>query len=318
MDNYVDFFERDELIASIERAPFVPSQLGASGLFETRGVGGTSIAIEALPDDDVSESSAIPRGAPAGEMNLEKRSVITFTASTYAKQIPVLADEVLNARAAGVNGARLMVADLRDRAVAKLRNWADFQHEYLRVTALNSPTNGFGSAPAAAVVAFGASDTVAVNESLHTNVTIALESALGGVPYSGITAYCSDTYWKALIKSKTVRETYLNYTAAAALRGAPVDQFDYLGINWVRYRAQGNAKIADGEAKVVPMGVPGLFIQAFAPDDTIDSVGAAAIGQPYYLRAYDMDDDKGWRLKMQTHPVMVCTRPTAVITLDLS
>jgi hypothetical protein len=31
-----------------------------------------------------------------------------------------------------------------------------------------------------------------------------------------------------------------------------------------------------------------------------------------------MDDDKGYRIKMQTHPVMACTRPACVQTLKLA
>jgi hypothetical protein len=60
------------------------------------------------------------------------------------------------------------------------------------------------------------------------------------------------------------------------------------------------------------------MVQAFAPDDTLSSVGMGETGQPYYLNAWPMDDDKGYRIKMQTHPVMVCTRPACVQTLKLA
>jgi hypothetical protein len=66
------------------------------------------------------------------------------------------------------------------------------------------------------------------------------------------------------------------------------------------------------------MGVPGLFVQAFAPADTLSSVGAGAMGSPYFPIAYASEDQRMWKLEVQTNPVMVCTRPDAIITVDLS
>lgn len=317
MDIYRDYFTREQLLLSLNNVQYVPGQIGASGLFETIGLTSTTLAIESLPDNDVAESAAIPRGAPGKPLALEKRNVKTFTTSTYAWQAAVLADEVLNVRVAGTSGAAEVFTQRRDEAVAKLRRQADWQAEYLRVACVNSATNDFGTAPAAAVVAFGVSDT-AIRTAIHNNIVLPMEAALGGLPYTGMDAWCSDTYWVALIESKTIRETYLNQAAAAELRNAPAESFNYGGITWNRYRAGGNIAITSGQAKIVPRGVSGLFIQAFAPNDTLTSVGQGAMGQPYYLDSYPLDDDKGYRMSLQMHPVMLCTRPTAVITVDLS
>jgi hypothetical protein len=62
-----------------------------------------------------------------------------------------------------------------------------------------------------------------------------------------------------------------------------------------------------------------LFIQAFAPADTLDQVGAGAVGQPYYTNAYPIDEgNRGIYIEMQTNVAMVCTRPDAVLTIGLS
>lgn len=317
MDIYRDCFTREQLLLSMANLQFAPGMLGQSGLFQTIGMTGTTMLIEALPDNDVAESAEIPRGSPGKPLNLEKRTVEPFTAKTYAWQGAVLADEVLNMRVAGVNGGAEVFTQRRDELTAKLRRQADWQHEYLRMACLNTPTNAFGTAPAAAVVAFGSNDS-ALRTAIHNNIVLPLESALGGLPYTGIDAYCSNDYWVAFIESKTVKETYLNQVAAAELRNSPADMFDYGGITWHRYRAGGNIAVTAGQAKIVPRGVSGLFIQAFAPNDTMSSVGTGAMGQPYYLDSYPLDDDKGHRMTLQTHPLMVCTRPTAVITADLS
>ena len=43
-------------------------------------------------------------------------------------------------------------------------------------------------------------------------------TALDGQPFSGIEALCGDQFFDALIKNAEVRQTYLNYQAAADLR----------------------------------------------------------------------------------------------------
>lgn len=132
-------------------------------------------------------------------------------------------------------------------------------------------------------------------------------------------ALCDDTFWQALIESKTIKETYLNWNAAEQLRGSTTERVPYGGVMWERYRGVGTTVIASGTAKIIPMGIPDLFIQAFAPADTLDSVGAGALGTPYYMQVYPIDDgNRGWYLEMQSNVTMVCTRPDAILTIDLS
>jgi hypothetical protein len=175
--------------------------LGESGLFRTIGLTSTTLALEALPDNDVSESAAIPRGAPPKPLLLEKRAVHTFSPSTYAWNGAVMADEVLNARVAGPSGAAEVITDRVNAVTQMLRNQADWQHEYLRVACLNTPTNAFGSVGADQTIAFGVADTVAVHASIHQHITLRLEAALGGIAYSGVDVYCSDGFWQGLIQS---------------------------------------------------------------------------------------------------------------------
>lgn len=321
MDVYRDLFTRENLLASLVNAQYIPRMLGETGLFRTVGLTSTIFAAEMLPDNNVAESAAIARGGPPKPLALEKRTVEPFTVASYAWTGAVMADEVLSARAAGTNGAAEIIQQRIADQTAMLRNQADFQLEYLRVACLNTPTNAFGAVGADATIAFGAADTVAVHASIHTAIILRMEAALGGLPYSGVDVYCSDGFWQGLIQSKSMRETYLNTAAAAQLRGIPLDRIDYGNCTWWRYRASGNIAISSGEAKAVPRGVPGLFVQAFAPNDTVDSVGVGAAGQPYYLNSMPIETAagiKGYQITLQSHPVMVCTRPSCVQIVSLS
>ena len=321
MDIYRDYFTRENLLLSLANGQFIPRMLGETGLFKTLGLTSTVLAIEALPDNNVAESAAIARGAPPKPLVLEKRGVEPFTAASYAWSGAVMADEVLSARAAGTSGAAEIIQSRIADVTAMLRNQADFQHEYLRVLCLNTPTNAFGAVGADSTIAFAVADTQAVHASIHTAITLRMEAALGGLPYTGVDVYCSDAFWQGLIQSKSMRETYLNTAAASQLRGIPLDRIDYGNCTWWRYRASGNIAITSGEAKAVPRGVPGLFVQAFAPNDTVDSVGAGAMGAPYYLNSRPIETAagiKGYEITLQSHPVMVCTRPTCVQIVSLS
>lgn len=318
MDFYTDFFTAEALLSSIAKAPYIPGRLADPAIFTTRALAGTRLALEEQPLNDAELLTATPRGTPSKAQVLDRRKVHTFETAHYRKDGAVFADEVLNQRAVGVTGTREAIVSRRDEVIAKLRRDIDLTHESLRIACVNSPTNAFGSAPASAAVAFGASDS-AIRSAIFNNVIKPMESALKGIPYTGLLALCDDTFWAGLIESKTVKETYLNQVQASALRGSTTEQVIFGGVTWERYRGVGSTVIASGKAKVIPIGVPELFIQAFGPADTLSSVGVGAMGTPYYAQAYPIDEgDRGWYLEMQTNCVMVCTRPTAVLTIGLS
>lgn len=319
VDFYSDYFTAEALTDAILEQQYVPGRLGELGIFENRPLAGTRIAIEEQPSNDASLITSTPRGTPSKAATLVRKKVHTFQTSHYREDSAVYADEVLDIRGSGVTLARDIITTRRDEVLALLRRKIDYTLEDLRLQCVNSPDNAFGSAPAAAVVAFGASDT-AIRSAIFTNITKPMESALGGTPYTGLLALCDDTYWTALIESKTVRESYLNQQAANELRSqGPTDSFSYAGIRWERYRGAGTTVVTSGQAKIIPLGVPGLFIQGFAPADTLDSIGSGALGTPYYVQSYAIDGgNRGWHIEAQTNPVTVCTRPSAILSIDLS
>lgn len=317
MDIYRDYFTREQLLLSLSNTQYVSHAIGSLNLFETVALTGLTAAIEELPKNSVAESAEVPRGSPGKPLNLDRRVVKTFSTKSYAWQGAVLADEVLNMRTAGTSGAADVFQQRRNDMTNKLRRQADFQFEYLRLQCLLSPNNDFGTAPSSQVIAFGSTDS-ATRTAILDKIMLPLETALDGLSYTGLVALCDDTFWKGLIESKTIKETYLNYAAAAELRNAPSESFSYGGVTWMRHRASGNIKIPSNTAKIIPQGVSGLFLQLFSPNDTMSSVGVGALGQPYYLDAYPLDDDKGYRMTLQTHPLALCTRPSIIQTVTLS
>lgn len=318
MDLFKDYFTRETLAGVLKKAPYIPGRLGETGLFIKHGLNTTTALIEELPTNAVTaDSAAIPRGAPAASMSLDTRKIHSFQTSSYAWSGAVLADEVLNVRAAG-GGAAEVISSRVAELTAKLKSKAEIQLEYLRMACLKAPSNSIGNAPASDVIAVQ-SDVTKLREELLNKIQVPMETALGGIPYTGVRVFCSTGYWSKLIENKWIKDTYLNTSAAATLRQSGLtEEVAVAGVVFERYRGQGTLALATDTAIAVPEGVADLFHEVYAPDDTLSSVGAGALGQSYYLRSFLIDEDKGWKLTLQTHPLMVCSRPEAIITLSLA
>jgi hypothetical protein len=143
------------------------------------------------------------------------------------------------------------------------------------------------------------------------------EDALGNVTTTSSRAFCGKTFWKKLIAHSSVVDTYKGSQQAAALRGDAREAFEFGGITWERYRGKvaGIAFIADDEARLVPEGVPEMFLSAYAPADYMETVNTQ--GLPYYSKLEALPFGKGVAGEAQSNPLHICTRPRAVIQLKL-
>lgn len=312
-DIYRDCFTRENLMASIAKAPYIPGRLAE--FFESMPLSSTVLALESNPANGASILAGVPRGTASKVETLERRAVHTFTTSHYRADGNVYADEVLNARATGAVGAAEIITQRRDMLLARMRRDIDLTHESLRMTVVKTATNAFGTIPGSKQIALN-TDATKTRKEIFDKITVPIETALDGVPFSGIIALCGDTFWGKLIENAAVKATLLNYSMAQSLRNDPRETVFFGGVQWERYRGTGTVIMTTGEARVFPVGVPQMWIQAFAPADVMDQVGAGALGTPYYPQAIPSSDNRRWYLEIQTNCIMVCTRPTAVLTIS--
>lgn len=318
MDNYRDYFTREELVRTLSQSPFQPGRLGELGLFEAIPLATTDFAIEVETKDAGKVLTAIPRGAPRQIENLDKRSVKTFQTASYGDEGAVMADEVLKARGLGPAGMKAVIEDRRQRVVNKIRRTIDRTHESLRMQCLLNPaTTEFGAAASGVVIAVQ-TDTTKLRQEIFNKLMLPIEAALDGLSFDGIRVLCSDGYWADLIEAKSIKETYLQTAAAAELRGTLPMSFQFGGVIWERYRGTSDINIPDNEARAIPIGAPETFFMGMAPNDTVESVGQGALGQPYYMGSKELKDSqgtKGWEISGQSHVKMVCGRPACIIPI---
>lgn len=312
-DIYRDYFTRENLMASIVKSPYIPGRLAE--YFETIPLTSTTLALESQPANGASILAGVSRGTPSKIETLENRNVYTFEVSHHRTDGSVYADEVLNARSAGASGSAEIIIQRRDMLMARMRRDIDLTHESLRMACLITPTNGFGTVPASQQIAFN-TDATKTRAEIFTKIVAPIETALDGVPFTGIRALCSDAMWAKLIENAAIKATWLNYQQAMNLRNDPREQVFFGGVTFERYRGTGTVVITSGSLIAFPEGVPQMLVQAFAPADTMDSVGAGALGTPYWPQARLSPDNRRWFMELQTSPVMVCTRPTAILPIS--
>jgi hypothetical protein len=320
-------FSVSSLTHAINEQAYLPGRISSLGLFQEEGVTTLTVQIE-KDGDTLALVPAGERGTSGLVVGASKRDLIPFNTVHLPERFTIRADEVQGIRAFGEQTELQAVQDVVNARLAKARRQLDATHEFQRAGALNGlilDADGqrvllniydrFGVQRQELSMGLNAADTevrVKCGDALDMQ-----EDALGSTTSSGSRAFCGKTFWNKLVAHKSVKETYLNSVQAAALRGDARDSFEFGGIVWERYRGKvgGVAYVPDDEARLVPEGVPDLFISAFAPADYMETVNT--LGIPYYSRIETLPFGKGVAGEAQSNPLHLCTRPRALIRLKL-
>lgn len=320
-----DGFSLTSLTAAINKVPYKPQRLAQLGLFQEQGISTTSCIIEEN-SGVLTIVPVVPRGGPGTPINDQDRVLRSFTIPHLPETATIMADEVQGVRTFGSENQSEVLTMRRDERLTLMRENIDYTIEYHRVAAVKGQymnANGaltslfteFGVSQQTLAMAFNPSATSA-SRTKATTIFQYIEDALGGTPFSGVRVLCGATFWTSLLEDQDAKATYLNWQAAADLRGDPRQEFMYNGIMWERYRGTASVLIPATEGYALPEGVRDLFITRFAPANYNETVNT--IGLPYYAKAEEMPFGKGIALEAQSNPINLCTRPRAVIKLTVS
>ncbi len=328
-----DAFSVHSLTAKINKEGFTPGQVSASGIFDEDGVTSTRVSVE-LRNGKLSLIEPTQRGGPGETTGDEDRSLVPFDVDHYQRDDAILADEVQNVRAFGTEGE---LEQLEDRVMAKARRHLrdlDMTLEHQRVGAIKGiVTSKSGRVLHNLYTRFDISVPAAVSLELDVEATDVAKVFMDSVvypieddldePYSGLHVFTGRNFHSALWRHKSVKDTFLYTGGGGILRQDIPDLFEFGGATWERYRTGakatadlGSPYIAADEARVVPLGVPDLFITRFAPADYEETVNT--MGLPRYMRQYMMPNGKGRHIEVQSNPISLCTRPTALRKLTLT
>ncbi|KGA01019.1 elements of external origin [Cobetia amphilecti] len=319
-----DIFTIGSLTASINEADYVPSRLGQLGIFAEAGIATTTATVE-RDGDTLALVPAGERGAPATPLGRNKRTGVTFNAVHLPVTDTVLADEVRNVRAFGSEDQLVGVQQVVDTRLARMARRIDATLEWQRMGALKGKIldadgttvltdlySAFGIEQKTVKMALSSEGTDVQAKAL--DVSEHIEDALKMQPYTSSHAFCGRSFWRKLISNPSVREAYI-YQKSEKLRGDGRDAFEFGGVTWERAvgNVAGQPFVASGEAIVIPMGVPDMFLAHYAPADYNDAVNT--IGLPFYSSSERLPHDKGVSLEAQSNPIILNTRPGACIRL---
>ena len=320
-----DAFSVVSLTKAIEDTPFVPGRVGQLGIFSEEGVSTTSISIEKV-GSTVSLVPAASRGSSGRPMGNDKRQMIPFTATHLPQRDSIMADEVQNLRAFGSESEVETAQRLMNRKLAKMRRDLDTTIEYQRIGAIKGSIldsdgttellnlhTAFGTSVTSHSLVLGTAGTPVRNKVIEARRK--MEAALGGLTYSGARVLCSASFFDALVGHAKVEAAFDRYMNGEFLREDQRGGFYFAGVFWEEYRGQVGATkfIADGEAWMVPEGVPDLFVTNYAPADYMETVNT--LGQAYYAKQEPKDFNKGIDVETQSNPIHICTRPAVPVKL---
>lgn len=319
-----DAYSCVHMTQAIEKAPYKPNRLAS--LFEFEGVAELTVAVEeqggvlALIADKVRNSGQTTKATDS------KRKVRDFRVRFLPHDDSIDADDVQGVRKFGTADALETIDEIVTKKLMALRQNHEVTHEYHRIRALRGEVlDADGSTVLYNIytdfgltretVAFALDDPATAVKKKCSDVTRIIQGKLGGTTFTGITAQCGDGFWDNLVNHKEVKRAY---ERAAENNFARQDQrmlggFEFCGIWWENYRGKVGTVdfVPSGEACFYPEGVPNMFKHFGAPANWVDTVNT--IGLPVYAQQIPRPDKSGVDLKSVSCPLIICTRPEALV-----
>lgn len=337
MSSILDVFDGSgyscaELTAGINKLPYVPGRLGRGGLFAPKGVSTTVVMVERQKGKIGLIPTKTRGSGQTTKRSAEKRDLRPFSIPYIPYSDSLLADDVQNVRAFGQSDRLEAINTKVQEKLAGLRRDHEITHEYHRIGAIqgivldaDGVTEIFDFFDEFDIteeeIDFELDDELTKVKMKCDQVFRAIESALGAVPFNGVTAQVGNGFWDSLVNHPAVEKAFERFQEGAHLRnlqhtmegGEVVRRFEFCNITFENYRGRvGNVPfIPHKVARFYPTGVPDLFAHYSAPADYMETVNT--IGQPVYVKQERMKFDKGVEFESVSCPAMLCTRPEVLI-----
>lgn len=320
-----DIFSMLELTSAINKMPFVPGQVGATGIFNSVGVPTTQVMVEER-DGYLALIANHIRGQEPEEQPTRKRTARSFIVPHFPTHSRIMADEIQDVRLFGSANVMEALASKRDEKLADQIPSHEATLEWGRIGALKGQLldadgstviydwfTEFGVTQLTQAMALDVATTNVrglINEAQRQS-----EGILGAQPTQSYIAFCGNSFFDSFINHDNVEKAYANWSAAEQLtRDIRYSGFQFVNTLWYNYRGSvsGNLFVADAEAYLVPVG-PMLYQTRFAPANYMETVNT--MGLPRTVKA-TMDQKGRWMdIDVQSNPISYVTRPDAVIKL---
>lgn len=318
-------FSMTSLTGAIQKQDYKPQLLGELGIFEDMPVRTRALFVEQR-DTALNLIPSSPLGAPPEELVKDSRKAVPLQTTRLAKGFTLYAHEIEGIRQFGSETELMQVQAEYLRRMGQVTDDMELTHENHRLGALQGKlldSDGstviynyfteFGVTEASAIDFALTTDSTKVRKLCNALTrTMARASKGAFTPQTVVHALAGDTFYDNLVTHPEVEKTYLNWAAAADLRGNNAFQmFEYGGIVWHNYRGTDDGStvaIAANEAKFFPVGARGVFKKAMAPAEFgpfINTMGR----DRYAINVPDRDREAWTRGEQYSYPLYFCQRP---------
>ena len=330
-----DPFSNVALSKLVQRNPYNPVGIGALDLFDPLPIRTKAVAVEQL-QGRLMIVPTTARGAPPVERVTEKRQARYFSVPRLAHADTLYYEELQDIRDYEDQTTFMQVQTEVARRLSGptgLQANMEFTRERLRLSAIQGILRDaddsiifnwfaeFGITPAPEVVFNLLAESIGSLRPIISNIKRGMMRASGGAitMNTPIMAACGDKFWDALTNHVDVRQTYLNYTAAATLREANAfDSVPLFGITWFNYRGSDDTTtvaIPSNKAQFFPKA-PGVFIEAMAPAEFMPWINTP--GEKEYTISFEDMQRHAWRrFELYAYPLYICTRPETLWTATM-
>jgi hypothetical protein len=325
-----DAFSMFELSSAVEKMDYNPQFLGSLNLFDPKPVRTKNVWVD-RKTDTLNLIGFSERGSAPDQNTRYSRDMLGLTIPRLAVQDTVWAHEISGLREFGSETELMSVQREVAGRIEKMRQNVEYTEEYLRLAAIQGlaldPADGstyynyyteFGEAQDTAT-SFELDVTTTDVAGICKDLVRSIQRSAKGAWVMGrsrVHAIVGDDFFDALVTHPNVEKFFLNWQAAAELRGVdPFDMFEFGGITFHNYRgSDDNSTVAIGatDAKFFVVGGDGIFVKAMAPaDEFMPYVNTP--GQSVYavqeLDAAFPSTPRFAKYHVHAYPLYYCQRP---------
>jgi len=327
-----------------ENIPYVPGFLGSLGIAPGEGVYTPTVAFDE-ENGDIRLISTSPRGSAPSQSQNRKGKTRHLNTVRLAREASITADQVSGVRVLGTTNQlqtaeRLVYKRVEGPTGLKAELGYTMEHMLLglidgivydadNTTELYDFFTHFEVARPAAVDFAFSTATAEGGSLLKTAMGLkrSVTKELNGFMLAGasMVALCGDNFFddawtnKEVVAARKIGGTGNLQAPEIIAENKAFSSFRYADITWVNYRGSDDSKVAvpTDEARLFPLGVPGLFGTFFAPADTWDFVNTEGLPS-YIIQRRERQTESARVFEVQANPLPMCRRPRALRRLSKS
>jgi hypothetical protein len=328
-----DAFSAMELSKAIDLIPIKWGRLGELNLFPEQGVPTTSVMIE-YRNNQLYMLPTKPRGAPSSVGGVGRRYAKPFLIPHIPHEDTVKVGEIQDVRAFGTASLE-NVMDVVNRKLLTMANKHDITLEHMRAGVTQGKLlDNDGTVLINLFTEFGVTEPLVSFDWAGNSIDIInacnrvkrwMEDNLMGDTFDHVHAFCSPTFFDAMLTNATVKEAYKLFTQLQAinpLRDDTRKRFVFQDIVWEEYRASAGYEAADGtvttaafipagDCRFVPMGTQFTFQTYFAPGSFLEAANTPGLKR--YAKQAPEKFGRWIDIYTESNPLPFCTKPKVLI-----